>query len=238
MGRPRHQLDQPTHVTYQSCTDTCSVAYRTSADFGRTWSTRRVISAQPVSEPTMPQPGTTASVESLDPPVSTISRSGRLAVAWQTNQLSRGRYNEVAVSVSNDSGRHWTRPRRANTPTGGPAIVPAVAFTRGGTLGVTYYDARRDNRADAPFSVDLWGTTSADGIHFRPSKHLAGSFDVFGAPGGAQELYLGQSTGLAAVKHHFIAVYLATTCTAGPCPAANPSDVYSSRLPVHVHPHR
>ena len=223
-------------VTYQGCVDPCDasslrIAYRTSRDRGVSWSAERTISDQQVADITtvsLPQPGTGDGVDTLWPPTSAISTRGRIAVAWEDSRFSAGRTNHIAVSVSND-GRHWTAPHRADdTPDSAAAVLPAVAVSRRGTVAVTYYDARRDNPADAPFSVDFWGTTSHSGTRFLRSSHLGGSFDALGASTNGQHLTLGTSTGLVATRGRFVSVFLRSTCAARPCPVDNPSELVAA----------
>ena len=215
--------------TYTSCAATCTIAYITSSDRGRSWSPERRISDQFVAPVT--QPGTGIVVNTLTPALSAISASGEIVLAWEDSRFSGNRYNEIAVSRSRDGGRHWTTPHRASTPTGHPAFLPAVAISADDTIAVTYYDVRRDNPADAPFSTDVWATTSHDGVHFDTSRHLAGSFDVLGAPSSAISP-LGTNQGLTAAGNRFVAVFEQTTCRAAPCPSGNPTDIYGAVMPA------
>ena len=228
-------VDRRTHRlfnTYDGCTgDTCAIAYRVSHDSGRAWGKEHVVSDhQDAGIPTTPQPGTGLGFDTLTPPVSSISPSGTLAVAWEDSRFSGGRYDEIALSVSQD-GRRWSTPHRVNTPSGRPAVLPAVAVTRHGSIGITYYDLRRDDEADAPFSIDYWATTTRDGVHVSPSKHLAGSFDALGAPADLQDLRL-ENPGLAAVGRHFVSVFEQSTCRSAPCAESNPTDIASARFDV------
>jgi hypothetical protein len=211
--------------TYTSCLDTCTIDYITSADHGRTWSGQHVVSDQHLVPIT--QPGTGTVVNTITPALSAISPSGEIVLAWEDSRFSGDRYNEIAVSRTTDGGRHWTTPHRASTPTGHPAFIPAVAISARGTIGVTYYDVSRDDPADRPFSTDVWATTSDDGIHFTTARHLAGSFDVLGAPPSVNGT-LGVTQALTASGRRFVAVFEQTTCTAAPCPPDNPTDIYSN----------
>ena len=82
----------------------------------------------------------------------------------------------------------------------------------------------------------MWGTTSRDGVHFHRARHLAGSFDAFGAPPGVNGT-LGVSQGLAASGRRFVAVFEQTTCAAAPCPAGNQTDIYSNSFRAYSPSH-
>jgi hypothetical protein len=92
-----------------------------------------------------------------------------------------------------------------------------------------YYDVRRDNIFDAPFTTDYWATTT-DGIRFTGDRHLAGPFDLTTAP-NARGLFVGDYEGLAAAGHTFVAVFATTNCSGTSC-ADNATDIYRAGFPA------
>jgi hypothetical protein len=103
-----------------------------------------------------------------------------------------------------------------------------VAVTTSGRVGITYYDVRRDNLHDTPFTTDYWATTTSDGVHFAVDRHLAGPFDLSTAP-FAGGLFIGDYEGLAASGNAFVAVFSMTNCRLAGC-ESNPTDIYSTRF--------
>jgi hypothetical protein len=78
--------------------------------------------------------------------------NGDLYLVWQDSRFSGGRFDEIAFSMSTDSGRRWTRPVKINqTPNNRTnrfreaAFLPTIAVSDDGVLAVTYYDFRNDD---------------------------------------------------------------------------------------------
>jgi hypothetical protein len=101
-----------------------------------------------------------------------------------------------------------------------------------GTLGVGYYDVRRDSVHDTAFSTDYWATTTADGLHFAGDRHLAGPFDLAAAP-VAGGYFVGDYEGLTAAGRDFAAVFAMTNCRGEGC-VENRTDIYSTRFPAQL----
>jgi hypothetical protein len=77
--------------------------------------------------------------------------NGNLYLVWQDNRFSRGAIDEIAFSMSRNSGRTWTMPVKINktpnnrtNPFREAAFLPTIAVTDTGILAVTYYDFRND----------------------------------------------------------------------------------------------
>jgi hypothetical protein len=208
------------------CYSIPKIAYVYSDDGGRTWSHQRVIADMLTAGVT--QPGTGANVRAGGFPLAAISRTGKVFVVWQDSRFNGGSYDEIAVAMSKDHGKHWTKPHRANKPTGRAGFTPSVAISSKEDVAITYYDLRRDKIADPALSTNVWATTTRDGVHFQPDQHLGGSFDLLAAP-NANGLFLGDYQGLAAVGHRFVAVFVQTNCQQNDCPD-NRTDVYSARF--------
>jgi hypothetical protein len=78
-------------------------------------------------------------------------QNGNLYLVWQDSRFSHGVIDEIAFSMSRDSGRHWTQPVKINqTPKlanrfRDAAFIPTIAVNASGILAVTYYDFRNDD---------------------------------------------------------------------------------------------
>lgn len=209
---------------YCVCLSTPKVAYVYSDNGGRTWSRQRVVNDN--LSIGVVQPGSQYPVRSGGFPLAAISRSGQLYLTWQDSRFSGGSYDEIAVSTSKDRGAHWTKPHRANKPTGRAAFTPSIAVNASGRVAVTYYDLRKDKLRDKLFSVNYWATSTKDGVHFVGDRRLTRSFDLLAAP-DARGLFVGDYQGLAAMGNRFVSVFVKTNCTGDNC-VRNRTDVYSA----------
>jgi hypothetical protein len=77
--------------------------------------------------------------------------NGALYLVWQDSRFSGGDFDEIAFSMSEDSGQTWTSPVKINktpdrtNPFREAAFVPTIDVNSDGVLTATYYDFRRDN---------------------------------------------------------------------------------------------
>jgi Neuraminidase (sialidase) len=203
------------------------VALIRSHDKGATWETHATIASQLI-EVGVNDPTTGAHVRAGDgSPGFAADRSsnpstrGNLYAVWEDARFSGGQYDEVVFSRSIDGGNTWSAPKRISTPSGKPAFTPAIAVADDGTIGVVYYDFRRDDSA-APLPTDVWFLTSSDGGTTWHEQHLSGPFDMTNAP-EAGGLFLGDYIGLAATGTSFHPVWVETT-------AKNVNDVYTATV--------
>ena len=104
------------------------------------------------------------------------------------------------------------------------ALLPAVAVRADGTIGVLYYDMRNDTADQTTLLVDVWLTTSTDGVTWS-ERHLAGPFDFNRAPIAEGGLFIGDYQGLATAAGAFMAFFAQT----GP-DFLNRTDIYASVL--------
>jgi hypothetical protein len=142
------------------------------------------------------------------------SSNGNLYLAWQDSSFSGGLVDEIAFSMSQDSGQTWTAPVKINKtpPRSNPfrqaAFLPAIAVNRDGVLAVTYYDFRRDNNSGEltdQFALFCNPATSNCGIAAnwgRERRLTTSSFDILDAP-DAGGLFLGDYMGLESVSRVF-----------------------------------
>jgi hypothetical protein len=102
------------------------------------------------------------------------------------------------------------------------AFEPAVAVDAHGTVGVVWYDLRRDHPGDAQLTTDVWFASSRDkGITWR-QEHVVGAFDLRTAP----DHRLGEYQGIAGLSRGFAAV----VTLSGPRARNGPSDIVVARL--------
>jgi len=87
---------------------------------------------------------------------------------------------------------------------------------------VVYYDMRSDTADPGTLLVDVWLTTSTDGVHWTEG-HVAGPFDLDIAPSAEGGLFVGDYQGLASANGVF-APFIAET---NPDPA-NRTDIFAS----------
>ena len=101
---------------------------------------------------------------------------GLLAAVWQDSRFSGGARDGVAFSRSLDGGATWSPPVQINSVPAVQALLPAVTVRADGMIGVLYYDMRNDTPDLATLLVDVWLTTSGDGVTWS-ERHVAGPFD-------------------------------------------------------------
>jgi hypothetical protein len=97
------------------------------------------------------------------PAVATDPRTGQIYVTWAGAGLSRSG-SAIGIVSSADGGEHWTRPLRIDKTPGsalngnGQAFTPNISVTADGTVGVSYYDLRR-NTAAPGLPTERWMVT-------------------------------------------------------------------------------
>ncbi|HEY3645600.1 MAG TPA: sialidase family protein [Gammaproteobacteria bacterium] len=189
-----------------------------STDQGATWSAPITVSdnlAVGASDPNSGDP--IRSGAGL--PQMAAGPGGQLAVVWEDGRFSNGARDAIAYSGSTDGGLHWSKPVRINAVTTTPAFTPSVAILADGTLGVTYFDFRKDSsRQDAggikTLPTDYWFTSSTDGVHWS-EQHITGSFDMQLAP-DAEGLFIGDYEALGKVGSVFVPFFVQTTGVTDP----------------------
>jgi hypothetical protein len=206
------------------------VAVLRSTDKGVTWSAPAMIARQYPVAVRDPDTGEPVRAGEGLPDIGVNPVTGRLYAVWSDSRFSGGRHNDVAVSTSGDDGLTWTKPRKVNkTPTtiravNRQAFTPSVEMTAGGTVGVTYYDFRK-NTAGGGTRTDYWfGHCHADctsGANWSET-HVSGSFNIRRAP-VARGYFLGDYQGLVTAGRAFRALFARTT-------TADRANVYFTKL--------
>jgi hypothetical protein len=180
-----------------------SVAVLRSTDKGATWSSTPTIvstmSLAPVSDP-----DTGAAVRTGDLlPEAAVAPNGDVYVVWQDARFSG--VSEVAMSRSTNGGTSWSAPTRISGSPGTQSFTPMIDVTRGGTVGVSYYDFR-SNTAAAGLPTDVWLThchsTCTSGSNWTDA-HAFGPFDMENAP-VARGYFLGDYEGIATAGTNFL----------------------------------
>jgi hypothetical protein len=111
----------------------------------------------------------------------------------------------VVVVRSKNGGRRWGR-RKTVARVPAQTFEPAVAVAGDGTVGVTWYDFRRDKRGDAPLTTDVWFAYSRNGGRRWHRRHLAGPFDLRSSRRKGRPV--GVYQGLAGLPHGFAATFI------------------------------
>lgn len=155
------------------------------------------------------------------PDVAADPRNGNLYAVWMDTRFSGGDHNDIAFVMSTDGGRTWSRPIQVNkTPPGlsgdaAHAFTAAVHVAADGTVGVSYYDFRR-NAPGGGTDTDFWlvhcHAECASAPSWGDETRLGGSFDTQQAP-FAGGYFLGDYTGLSNAGEAFAALFSRTTAT-------------------------
>ena len=148
--------------------------------------------------------------------------AGVLVGVWQDSRFSGGVRDGVAFTRSVNGGDTWSAPVQINAVPGVQALMPAVTVRADGTIGVLYYDMRNDTADPATLLVDVWLTTSSDGVTWT-ERHVSGPFDLNHAPLTPGGLFVGDYQGLASANGQFVGFFAQTNAD-----PANPTDVVAS----------
>jgi hypothetical protein len=192
-----------------------------SADEGATWAEAGVVAVQPVgrfedpeSGVELPQPGFTSPAVAPDGTV-------YIASEGSTSPTS----GAITLSQSRDGGRTWTSSPLPDVSAF--AFEPAIAVEDHGTVGVLWYDIRRDVPRDDELTTDVWFARSRDRGETWRQEHFAGPFDLRTAPNGR----LGEYQGLAGLRRGFVGI----VTMSGPVAEDGPSDVFVARVGTGRH---
>jgi Neuraminidase (sialidase) len=199
---PHRVLLYVTQVVAESSSDMMAAR---STDGGQTWSRPALIAHTSGNSAMDPDTGTVVAGTPGNPSV-TVGPDGVPTVAW--NDIASPRASRTLASRSRDGGRSWSRPV-AVSRVPGQAIQASVAAAGDGTLGITWYDDRRDPGGSAAWEFDVWFAFSRDGGRSWRRSHLAGPFDMNRAQAleGAGRR-IGDYQSLAGLPHGFAAAFV------------------------------
>jgi hypothetical protein len=193
-----------------------------SRDDGRTWAPPALIVSAPLAAvPRDPETGLELDNKDLTFHSAAVGPDGTIYVAWDSDRSATA--GTVKLVRSRDGGRSWTAPAALPGVTAF-TMQPALAVTRSGTVGVLWYDTRRDRPGDRPLTTDVWFAHSDDrGGHWRQT-HVAGPFDFRRTvPKGR----LGEYQGLAPLGPRSFA---AAFTQARPQARNGPMDIFFARI--------
>jgi hypothetical protein len=173
-----------------------------SEDRGAHWSSPTTIAEVPNLAPTDPDSGTV--IDAARWPSAAAAPDGTVYVAWAAIESRASA--AVLVSKSADGGRTWSRPTPAAN-VAGQAWLPTIAVDPHGTVGVMWYEARRDRTGDGQFTTDVWFAHSHDHGARWEQAHLGGPFDMLSAGARNGRPFLGDYFGLAPLPEGFAAAF-------------------------------
>jgi hypothetical protein len=198
-----------------------------STNQGFTWS--GITTGPAIETMGVTDPDTGAPVRSGEPltSVAVDPNNGNIYAVWADGRFSNFAHDDVAFSMSTDSGLTWSDPIKINqTPTTIPAgdqqaFTPIVAVNSDGTVAVTYYDFR-NNDASPGLLTDYW-LVHASSNFANPSSWTTGelrmtntSFDMEKAAPTSRGYFLGDYQGLAAAGQDFYALFAQANSTTDP----------------------
>jgi hypothetical protein len=217
-----------------------SVAVQISDDHGSTWSDP-IVAATMLPRPAVdPDTGLPVRTGLGLPDAAVDITSGDLYAVWPDARFSGGAYNDVALSVSADGGRHWSAPvavPRGLTGVSGlnrQAFTPQVHVAGDGRLAVGYYDFRHNDEAGGDSDTDYFVSQCAQPDPARrdlcagewaETRVTAASFDLRRAPVSVgRGFFLGDYVGLTDVPGAFGTAF---TVSGG----GDPATIYYSSVP-------
>ncbi|HET6951985.1 MAG TPA: sialidase family protein [Acidimicrobiales bacterium] len=224
-----------------------NVSMKYSPDKGVTWlpagrpvriADLRSIPVIDPDQPTAPMARDRHRTGDILPDVAVDPTTGALYVTWMDARFSPGgSHNDIALTRSTDGGQTWSTPIRVNTTpdsaTGanGNAFTPSVHVLPDGTVGVSYYDFRRNDPAGGGTDTDHWlvhchASTEDCTLAANWNEEVrvtTGSFDARQAP-VAGGFFLGDYVGLDDDGTHF------TPFFAQALSAADPTDIFYAEV--------
>jgi hypothetical protein len=202
-----------------------------STDGGTTWSAATLVAEFPATDGRHSTPWNDPETgEAIDAPEWAISAAaapdGATYVTWR-HATSPGAA-DIRLAKSTDGGAAWSFPVTvASVRT--QMFLPVIAVSHNGTVGVTYYDVRRDVIGDHAYTSDIWLAHSHNGGATWRETHLGGPFDLRSAPLRkipVRGLFVGDYHGLVALRNGFASVF----AMAKPKARAGATDIFFTRV--------
>jgi len=197
------------------------IAVIRSHDQGVTWSQPIIVNSAQGVGVVDPKTGQFLRTGDFVPDIAVDRNTGTLYVVWEDARFSGGMRDGIALSKSVDGGLTWSAPVQVNQAPNTQAFTASVDVAVNGTVGVTYYDFRKDTANPGVLLTDYWQITSRDGGAVWKEKALTQPFDVLTAP-NAFGLFLGDYQGLSHVGATFVPFFVMTNSGN----LGNPTDVF------------
>ena len=199
-----------------------AIVATTSTDGGQTWSQPTPISRRESNSGTDPEKGNLVRAPAI--PTAAVGPDGRIFVAWQ--QVTTPDAGGVLLAESRDAGKTWTDPRTVVSEPN-QVIVPTLAATADGTLGLSFYDFRDDKSGDDPLTTEFWFRRSSDGGRTWSEARVAAPFDLRTAV-DASGYMVGDYVGIAALPDGFANAFSMSR----PAAQTGPNDVFYAAATV------
>ena len=167
-----------------------------SEDGGRTWGRRVRFGAR---GPAVARRRGEELVRGGGLPAVAVLPHGTVVVVRATAGRRRSRLLRV---VSRDGGRTWS-PATVVLRRPGRLFIPALAAAPDGTLGVSWTEAAKGRPAGRPLTTEGYFASSPDGGLTWDVRRIVGPFDLRRAPRAGRARFLGDYTGLVAVRGGF-----------------------------------
>jgi hypothetical protein len=157
-------------------------------------------------------------------PAVAVLPDGTVVAVWT---VAGRRGSRLLRAVSRDGGRTWS-PATVVLRRPGRMFTPALAAAPGGTLGVSWTEVAHGPAARRPLTTDGYFASSPDGGRTWRARPIVGPFDLRRAPRAGRARFLGDYTGLVAVRGGFGVL----TAVAPPTAVHGRSDVMFVRVSV------
>jgi len=194
-----------------------------SHDKGISWSSPVIINTLQSVGITDVKTGELVRTGDIIPDIAVDARNGTLYVVWQDARFSGDLRDGIALSESKDEGSTWSAPVQVNQVPAVQAFTASVDVASDGTIGINYYDFRKDNSDPNVLLTNYWQITSSKGDGFWHEVPLGGSFDMRTAPfDPLLGYFLGDYEGLAHTDNSFVPFFVKTNSGK----PKNPTDVF------------
>jgi len=194
-----------------------------SANHGATWSTATIIAAD--NDIGVVNPNTQKGIRVGGFPTVAVDRaSGVIYMAWADARFSGNQRDGIVLSKSLDGGSSWSTPMQVNHAPNVQAFTPSIAVAAG-SIGITYYDFRKDTGNVNRLLTDYWQIVSQDGGNSWRETPVTGVFDLLAGPRNpaAGGFFLGDYQALTAAGDGFIPFFVTTN----PSFSSIPSSVFA-----------
>ena len=196
-----------------------------SQDKGATWSQPIIINTLQSVGITDVKTGEMVRTGDIIPDMAVDGRTGTLYVVWQDARFSGDLRDGIALSQSNDGGLTWSAPVQVNQVPAVQAFTASVDVANNGTIGINYYDFRKDNSDPNVLLTNYWQITSRKVNGPWHEVPLGGSFDLRTAPfDPVLGYFLGDYEGLAHANNSFVPFFAKTNSGK----LANPTDIFTA----------